>query len=369
MKKYGRKIEYILYDLIRSFKCSVRLKIQLTITLCIGMLFPLIYFGETNHLMRQFATIPFAEEEQVLTIMLQGKSERPMEVIEKLRRNFPTVSEIAMVSYCYCIVEWQGQHYSGFVRYTTPSLMNFIQMADTSGTPVLSDTQKLCTAENSWHISAEAGQKIKVDGVEYTLSGKFNSLRSVGNLYLPYSDKVGIQNLMQHELYIRGMNPLEKELLKQWLSDMGFTITEFKTGKESSTELLTSCLKSSAGKMTVGAIGVIYATINIGLVVVGKLQNEKRNLAIRRAIGASYLEIYLSVLGENILCLIAAFICDICLVPFVLLYSPNALTVEMGIGVYLASFTFGVIALIGITWISTSKIKKTKLISLMERVT
>lgn len=369
MTRYGRRVEYVLYDLIRSFRCSIRLKLQLTVTLCIGMIFPLFCFGGFYSLTQQFATIPFVEEEHVLTVMLQGKSESPTEVLEKIKMDFPAVSQVAMVSYCYCIVDCAGQQYNGFVRYTTPSLLNFIQIADASGTPTLSDTQKFCTAENSWYLSVEPGQKLTVNGIEYTLSGKFNSLRVTGILYLPYPDKSTLPNLMQHELYIRGMFPAEENLLKQWLSEKGFTITDFKTGEESSTALRISCLKSSSIKMMVGAVGMLYAAINIGLVVVGKLQNEKRNLSIRMAVGASYGEIYLNILGENIFCLIIAFACDVFLMPFILSYCPNTLSIEMNVVVYLGSFIFGVIVLIGTTWISTSKLKKTKLISLMERAT
>lgn len=369
MSKYKRRVAYVLYDLICSFRCSIRLKVQLTVTLCIGMLFPLFCFGGIYSLTQQFATIPFVEEEQVLTVMLQGKSESPTEILEKIEKDFPTITQAAMVSYCYCIVDCAGQQYNGFVRYTTPSLLNFIQIADTSGTPTLSATQKTCIAESSWHLSAEPGQKITVNGIEYTLSGKFNSLRAAGNLYLPYPNKSTLLNLMQHELYIRGMSPAEEDFLKQWLTDEGFTITEFKTGEESSTALRISCLKSSSMKMMVGAVGVLYAAINIGLVVVGKLQNEKRNFSIRMAVGASYGDIYLNILGENIFCLIIAFVCDGFLMPFILSYCPSTLFIEMKGVVYLGSFIFGVIVLIGTTWISTSKLKKAKLISLMERAT
>lgn len=68
MKKHVMVVKYILYDLLHSLKHSGRLKFQLTLTLCIGMFFPLLCFGCFYALMLQFSTIPLVEEERVLTI-------------------------------------------------------------------------------------------------------------------------------------------------------------------------------------------------------------------------------------------------------------------------------------------------------------
>lgn len=63
MKKHVMVVKYILYDLLHSLKHSGRLKFQLTLTLCIGMFFPLLCFGCFYASMLQFSTLPLVEEE------------------------------------------------------------------------------------------------------------------------------------------------------------------------------------------------------------------------------------------------------------------------------------------------------------------
>lgn len=368
MKKHVMVVEYILYDLLHSLKRSGRLKFQLTLTLCIGMLFPLLCFGYFYALMLQFSTIPLSDEGQVLTIMVQGESQRPTEMLDQLKADFPSIEQSSIVSYRYSVVEWSGGRSNRFVRYAMPSLLDFIQITDVSGQPTLSDSQKLCVAENSWPIDVEAGQTITVEGIEYRLSSRFTCLRSSSNLYLPYPDGKSLSNLMQHEIYLRGSNLPDADTLEQWLQNAGLTVTTFQTGKDSSSELLTNYFKSSVSKIVIGFIGLFYAAINVSLVITGKLQNEKRSLGIRMAVGASYKMICLSVFSENVLCLIAAFIVDICLMPLILSHSPTSLAVKINPGIYLVSFVFGLMVLVIITWVSTWRLKKIKPIRLMERV-
>ena len=368
MKKHVMVVKYILYDLLHSLKHSGRLKFQLTLTLCIGMFFPLLCFGCFYASMLQFSTLPLVEEERVLTIMLQGESQRPAELLDQLKADFPSIEQSSIVSYRYSVVEWSGERSNRFVRYATPSLLDFIQITDVSGRPILSDAQKLCIAENSWPINVEPGQSITVEGVEYHLSSRFTCLRNSSNLYLPYPEGKSLSNLMQHEIYLRGSNLPNEDTLIQWLKNTGLNVTAFQTGKDSSSELLVNCFKSSVNRMAIGLIGLLYAAINVGLVIIGKLQNEKRSLGIRMAVGASYKMICLSVFSENVLCLMAALVGDICIMPFILLHCPTSLAIKINPGVYLASFMFCLVVLVVSTWISTWKLKKIKPIRLMERV-
>lgn len=368
MRKYCMVLEYIFYDILHSFRRSARLKLQLALTLCMGMLFPLICFGYLYALLLQFSTIPLVEDEQVLIIMLQGESQRPTELLDQLKADFPEIKQSSIVSYHYSVVEWSGERSNRFVRYTTPSLLDFIQITEVSGHPTLSDTNKLCIAENSWPVSAEPGQTITVDGIEYHLSGRFTCLRSSNNLYLPYPKEKPISNLTQHEIYLRGSNLPDEHSLTQWLQTFGLTVTAFQSGKESSSELLVDCFKSSMSKIIISLIGLLYAAINVALVITGKLQNEKRTLGIRMAVGASYKTIYLSVFSENVLCLTAALVGDICLIPFILSHCPTSLALKINVGVFLVSFVFSLGVLLIITWISTYKLKKIKPIRLMEKV-
>ncbi|MCM1224711.1 MAG: hypothetical protein NC548_60710, partial [Lachnospiraceae bacterium] len=170
-------------------------------------------------------------------------------------------------------------------------------------------------------------------------------------------------------LYLRTKETLlDGGYIAETLKSTDLPILNVRNGEELYHTSLREGLYKSMGIFGVGFVAFAFAAINVCLVLVGKLNLDKRTYGIRMALGASYGFVFLSAVIENMLCFCIAYLLDVVMVHILKPTYPEGLTVILNARVYVAAYVFGAFMTLVVTWIVLYRLKKQKLAELFERV-
>lgn len=212
------------------------------------------------------------------------------------------------------------------------------------------------------------GDTVTVDGQAYKLAGVYSSVRNNGKIFLPLAPQTSKGALQYSRIYFRNTQQSDLERLCTALETIGLKVRSVRNGEQDFQKLLSQCIQQSVLIFSAGAVSLLFAGLNIGLVLTGKILHNKRLIGIHMALGSSYSTELFSALVENLLCFAAAFILDLALVQLLRPTVPQTFALALTAGVYIGAFVFGAGMVLLVTWATMRNLKRRKLVELMERV-
>lgn len=370
-----QKLKYTLFDALMNFCRRRNVNLIVSLSFSLGLLLPMLCLGNINVFVENFSTMRFKNDANIWIAYFEGGYITSAEEIASLlQEGSLEISDYAIAAYKSGTIEINGTENRGFISYLTKAWDEFENCKLIEGSLDLFAGTNICFVEQAFsekHGGLCIGDQIKLFGDTYTISGIFSSFNYYDKvvLPLPVSGQTAESELAISELYLRIEEALPDDgQMVDALRSIGLPVSDVKSGNELYHTGLKEGLHQSMDIFGVGFVAFAFAAINICLVLVGKLNLDKRTFGIRMALGASYGFVFLSALIENMLCFCIAYLLDVGLVHILKPTYPEDLTIILNARVYVAAYIFGAIMTLIVTWVALSKMKKQKLVELFERV-
>lgn len=369
-----QKLKYTIFDALINFYRRRSVNFIVSLSFSLGLLLPMLCLGNINVFVENLSTMRYKNDANVWIATFES-GHIPAEEISSLLQEAPLeISDYAISAYKSGTIEINGTKNNGFTGYLTEDWVEFENCKMIDGSLNLFTSANICLVEQSFseeYGGLHTGDQITLFGVTYTISGIFSSFNYYGKILLPLSvsGQTTEPGISISQLYLRTQEILQDgEQIADILKSAGLPVSSVRSGNELYRTGLTAGLYQSMSIFGVGFAAFAFAAINICLVLVGKLNLDKRTYGIRMALGAPYSFVFMSAVIENMLCFCIAYLLDVGLVHILKPTYPKDLTIILNAKVYVAAYLFGVFMTLVVTWIALYNLKKQKLVELFERV-
>lgn len=369
-----QKLKYTIFDAMINFYRRRRVNFIVSLSFSLGLLLPMLCLGNINVFIENLSTMRFKDDANMWIAYFEGGYKSVEEISSLMQEDSLNISDYAISAYKGGTIEINGTKENGYISYLTKDWSKFENCRIIDGTLDLFADTNICLVEQTFaekYGGLQTGEQITLFGVKYTIGGIFSSFNYYGKILLPLNinEQTTESGIMISELYLRTKEALpDSGYIADILTSNGLPIINVRNGGEIYRTGLREGLYKSMGIFGVGFAAFIFAAINIYLVLVGKLNLDKRTYGIRMALGAPYGFIFLSAVIENMLCFCIAYLLDIGMVHILKPTYPEDLTVILNYRVYAAAYLFGAFMTLVVTRITLYSLKKKKLVELFERV-
>lgn len=369
-----QKLKYTIFDALINFYRRRVVNFIVSLSFSLGLLLPMLCLGNINIFIENLSTMRLKNDADTWIAYFESGHITAEEISSLLEESSLEISDYAISAYKSGAVEINGVKENGFVRYLTEDWAEFENCKIIHGSLDLFAETNICLVEQSLseqYGGLHIGDQITVFGVTYTISGIFSSFNYYGKVLLPLhiGGQTAEPGIMVSRLYLRTKETLsDSRQTADALKSAGLPVSYVKNGSELYRTGLREGLYRSMAIFGVGFVAFAFAAINICLVIVGKLNLDKRTYGIRMALGAPHSFVFLSALIENMLCFCIAFLLDVGMVHILKPTYPEGLDIILDAKVYAAAYIFGAFMTFIVTWIALHKLKKQKLVELFERV-
>lgn len=370
-----QKLKYTIFDSLVNLCRHRYVDLIVTVSFALGMILPILCLGNINVFAENVSTMRYKNDAIIWIAYFEDGYISPEEMNSLLQEDSLKISEYAISAYKSGTIEINGTRNNGFISYLTEDWTKFENCKIIEGTLELFGETNICLVEQSLsekYGGLHAGDKITIFGIPYTVNGIFSSFNYYGKILLPFNinEQSKESDIMISQLYLRTEEqmPNDGENIAYFLKRIGLSVSDVKSGEEIYHACLKAGIYQSMGIIFVGFVSFAFAAINICLVLVGKINLDKRTYGIRMALGATYNLVFLSAVIENMLCFGAAYLIDIVMVHILKPTYPKELTIILNDKVYIFAYIFGAFMTIVVTWIALYKLKRKKLVELFERV-
>lgn len=369
-----QKLKYTVFDALINFYRRRIVNFIVSLSFSLGLLFPMLCLGNINVFLENLSTMRLKNDANTWIAYFEGGYTSAEEISSLLQEGSLKIRDYAISAYKSCTIEINGTKSNEFINYLTEDWIEFENCRIIDGSFDLFTGTNICLVEQSFsekYGGLHIGDQITLFGVTYTISGIFSSFNYYGKVLLPLhiSEQTPESDIMISKLYLRTKEALpDGEHIADVLKSTGLPVSDVRSGDELYHAGLTEGLYQSMGILGVGFVAFAFAAINICLVLVGKLNLDKRTYGIRMALGAPYSFVFLSAAIENMLCFCIAYLLDVWMVHILKPTYPKDLTIILNAKVYAAAYIFGAFMTLVVTWIALYKLKKQKLVELFERV-
>lgn len=369
-----QKLKYTIFDALINFYRRRRVNFIVSLSFSLGMLLPMLCLGNINVFIENLSTMRFKDDANMWIAYFEGGYTSVEEISSLLQEGSVKISNYAISAYKGGTIEINGTKENGYISYLTEDWSEFENCRIIDGTLDLFTDSNICLVEQTLaekYGGLKTGEQITLFGVKYTIGGVFSSFNYYGKILLPLyiNGQTTESDIMISKLYLRTKEALpDSGYIADILTSNGLPIINVRNGGEIYRTGLREGLYKSMGIFGVGFAAFIFAAINIYLVLVGKLNLDKRTYGIRMALGAPYGFIFLSAVIENMLCFCIAYLLDIGMVHILKPTYPEDLTIILNYRVYAAAYLFGAFMTLVVTRITLNRLKKQKLVELFERV-
>ncbi len=369
-----QKLKYTIFDAFINFYRRRSVNFIVSLSFSLGLLLPMLCLGNINVFVENLSTMRLKNDANIWIASFEGGYKAAEEMSSLLEESSLKISDYAISAYKNGTIEINGVKDNGFVSYLTEDWAEFENCKVMDGSLELHTGEKVCLVEQS--LSEEygglhIGDQITVFGVTYTVGGIFSSFHHYGKVLLPLfmGEQMAESDIMISTLYFRTEEASpEGESMADALKSVGLPVSNVRSGGELYHDGLTRGLYKSMGIFGVGFAAFTFAAINICLVLVGKLNLDRRTYGIRMALGAPHSFVFLSAAIENMLCFCMAYLLDVVMVHILKPTYPKELDIILDAKVYGAAYVFGAFMTLVVTWIPLRRLKKQKIVELFERV-
>lgn len=369
-----QKLKYTIFDALINFYRRRRVNFIVSLSFSLGLLLPMLCLGNINIFVENLSTMRFKNDTNIWIAYFEGGYISAEEISSLLQESSLKISDYAISAYKSGTIEINGTKNNGFISYLTEDWVEFENCKIIDGSLDLFTDTNICLVEQSFsekYGGLHIGDQITLFGITYTISGFFSSFNYYGKILLPLqiSEQPAESDIMISKLYLRAKEALpDGEHIADTLKSAGLPVSDVRSGNELYHTGLMQGLYQSIGILGVGSVAFAFAAINVCLVLVGKINLDKRTYGIRMALGAPYSFVFLSAVIENMLCFCTAYLLDVGMVHILKPTYPKDLTIILNARVYVAAYIFGAFMTLVVTWIALSKLKKQKIVELFERV-
>ena len=369
-----QKLKYTIFDALINFYRRRIVNFIVSLSFSLGLLLPMLCLGNINVFVENLSTMRLKTDANIWIAYFEGGYTAAEEMFSLLEESSLKISDYAISAYKNGTIEINGTKSNGFISYVTKDWGEFENCKIIDGSLELFTETNICLVEQSLsekYGGLHIGDQITVFGVTYTVGGIFSSFHHYGKVLLPLHirGQEAESDIMISTLFLRTKEALpDGGHIMDALKSVGLPISDVRSGDEVYRAVLTQGLYQSMGIFGVGFVAFAFAAINICLVLVGKLNLDKRTYGIRMALGAPHSFVFLSALIENMLCFCIAYLLDIVMVHILKPTYPKDLDIILNAKVYVAAYIFGAFMTLVVTWIALYKLKKHKLVELFERV-
>lgn len=354
-----------------QFCHEFKINVILIVSMALGLLFPIFCLGNINVFVQNIETMRIQGGADTIVLTLYGVDVAFQDVQRAIQNVGIKSADFALIAYCNSTVDWNDERHSEVVYYTTENITDFEMFVPVAGESVFSKNQNTCIIEKAdleQYGELSIGDTVTVDGQAYKLAGVYSSVRNNGKIFLPLAPQTSKGALQYSRIYFRNTQQSDLERLCTALETIGLKVRSVRNGEQDFQKLLSQCIQQSVLIFSAGAVSLLFAGLNIGLVLTGKILHNKRLIGIHMALGSSYSTELFSALVENLLCFAAAFILDLVLVQLLRPTVPQTFALALTAGVYIGAFVFGAGMVLLVTWATMRNLKRRKLVELMERV-
>ncbi len=368
------KIKYAVLDALMNYHRRWGLNIIVSVSFALGMILPILCLGNINIFVENISTIRLKNNADVWVAYFDESAVSGKELASSLKDIPLEICNYAISAQKRANAEINGYRNDLFICCLTEEWLEFENCKVVEGSLDLFSEENVCLIELSFaenHGGLKVGDTITINEDAYMVNGIFSSFNYYGNVLLLISNFEYTDNpdLVVTKLYFRteGKKSDDEEILNMLIRS-GMPAKYVRSGEEIYRKDLKSGIYKSLSIIGVGLVSFIFSAINICLVLIGKMNLDKRNYGIRMAIGASNQLIFLSALMENLICFFAAYLCDIGLIYLLKPTYPEGLTVVLNARVYAVAFIFGIIMTTIVTSVAMFRLRKHNLVELFERV-
>lgn len=372
-KKSRASIGFAAHIALMDLKRDWRLNIVLAACLALGMLLPLLCLGNVNVFTHKFSTIHLKDEANTLKVSFREGYATPCEIKNTLNEYEVPWDEFTVTAMSRGYVEYNGISSKLHICHIMENYLDFETVQLIEGSLDVFRSESLCLIDASvqtQYPDLSVGDTIIISGKQFTIGGIFSALNKKSVIIPIQSTEWDASNGLSIDcVYLHSPSgfPEENKVVIA-LQSIGLSDFILQNGKQVFRDTLIICLQKAAVMILIGLAAFCFSAINISLILLGKLMQDKRSIGIKIALGASSKLIVVENLIENLFCYCIAFLIDFGLVGVIYPTCPEELELVIDGRVYMAAFLFGITMVIAITYISTQWVKKQNLVTLIERV-
>ncbi len=308
----------------------VRLNIVVVITLCVGMVVPLVALSDIQYFVRYGETARPAIMDSAVCFYSNSPRLETVEIYEALRGN-PKLVRVAMDETVYQNVEFAGEKYYQGVHFISSEQFAFYPPCMVEGrsleTADFESGNKVCLVEYHFYqdkeLTGASGDQLVIDGAEYTVVGICRKLDSRGAIWIPLNQESGARkDNRQISLHIEYQAGAGIEEVREVVQPLFEKIISADTLSQSYQTTEKQAMQLCVSILLLILPLLLFSMINCFAVIQGKIRRMRYRFAVEMAYGAKEWDIFLNCLLENLVLCGLALLLDILLLPVIIPYVP-----------------------------------------------
>lgn len=302
--------------------------------LVLGILFPLLAVNDINEVVRDGEVARFADASRVAVIEYWMKFKDETEMDAAVSR---CKEEGMFETAGYAFVQSEIV-YAGETSYTCGICSISEEYLALSGYELLSGTffteedfvaggKRVCLLKTGGPLAEHGvgvGDTVDIGGEEYRVKGIVRAPRIYGSLLLPYGDGAALFAAaglsFQYQVIVYGEALPRPGNISSGLFQVD-GMYELKIGAQTGEELeevyYGSIWEVNKYRIQRAAIVIVFAVVSLLLLFTGMILRERRDMAVRIALGGSRAMLWLEFVIRSLLLVVAAFLITLLLYPFI----------------------------------------------------
>lgn len=315
---------------LKSMLKYVRLNIVVVITLCIGMIVPLVALADIQYFVQYGETARPAVMDSAATFYSNSPRLEAAEIYGTLTAD-PRFRRVAVNRIVYQNVEFAGETYYQGVHYISSEELAFYPPCIVEGrsleTADFESGDKVCMVEMHFYqdkgISGAPGDKLAIDGEQYTVVGIYRKLDSRGAIWLPWNPASPVRRGNgQIVLNIEYQGGLDFEEVMETVRPLFENIISANTLRQDYLKNRRQGIQLCISILLLILPLLLFSMINCFAVIQGKIRRMRYQFAVEMAYGAKDKDIFQSCFLENLILCGIALLLDILLLPLITPHVP-----------------------------------------------
>lgn len=351
---------------LKSMLRYVKLNIVVVITLCVGMIVPLVALADIQYFVQYGETARPAVMDSAATFYSNSPRMETAEIYRTLTAD-PRFRRVAVSEIMYRNVEFGGEKYYRGVHYISSEELAFYPPCMVEGrsleTADFESEDKVCLVEEHFYqdkgISGAPGDMLAIEGEQYTVVGIFRKLDGRGTIWLPWNPASPIgRNNRQIVLNIEYQGELDfeevREIIRPFFEDIISADTLRQDYLKSQRQGIQLCISILLLILPL----LLFSMINCFAVIQGKIRRMRYQFAVEMAYGAKRKNIFQSCFLENLVLCGIALLLDFLLLPLITPHVPTQIDMVWRPRVFLEMFLLMFMICLLLSRLSARSIRK-----------
>lgn len=327
---------------IKSMRKNRKLNVFVIISLCVGMLIPLIALADIQYFREYGKTLLPAIRDRTVEFYGISAPYDLQEICERLKEE-PYCVRAAVSKNGRRDTKYQGKSVYENVYMVSREYFDFYPMYIVEGrgleTMDFEAEQKICLVEENYFqdngLPISLDEKILIDGVEYSIGGISRKMDNRGSIWIPVSKSALIPEGKEVRVLMEYVENTDMSEIERAVRPLVGELISVDTLVQKYNRQRKQGLKLCAAILFLIFPLLAFSVVNCFAVIQGKLRRMRRQFAVEIAYGAGRKEIFMGCLAENILLCMAAIFLDSLILPIVVSYVPAEIEMVWTWNVYL----------------------------------